>query len=99
MEAKLDYVENVMIIDTKKETLTNCHIFNCSFDEIQTRHIFLQRFVSCSVVMLCRYSSTFYVENSKASDMHFGRTWLELWLDTTYHEKFSYFLRVLLAEF
>lgn len=42
-EAKLDYVENVMKIDTKKENLTRCYMFNRSLDEIQTRHMFLQR--------------------------------------------------------
>ncbi|PNF20173.1 hypothetical protein B7P43_G17217 [Cryptotermes secundus] len=40
VEIKLDYVE---------------HMFNHSLDEIQTRHIFLQRFVSCTDVMLLRY--------------------------------------------
>ncbi|PNF42486.1 hypothetical protein B7P43_G08733 [Cryptotermes secundus] len=43
VEAKLDYVEKVMKIDTKKENLTKCYMFNRSLDEIQTRHIFLQR--------------------------------------------------------
>lgn len=46
VEAKLDYVENVMKIDTKKENLTKCYVFNRSLDEIRTRHMFLQRFVS-----------------------------------------------------
>jgi hypothetical protein len=54
VEAKLDYVENVMKIDTKKENLTKCYMFNSSLDEIQTSHMFLQRFVSCTVVTLCR---------------------------------------------
>jgi hypothetical protein len=46
VEAKLDYIENVMKIDTKKENLTKCYVFNRTLDEIQTRHMFLQRFVS-----------------------------------------------------
>jgi hypothetical protein len=45
VEAKLDYVENVMKINTKKENLTKCYMFSRTLDEIQTRHIFLQRFV------------------------------------------------------
>lgn len=55
VEAKLDYVENVMKIDTKKENLTKCYMFNRSLEEIQTRHMFLQRFGSCTFVTLCRY--------------------------------------------
>lgn len=47
VEAKLDYVENVMKIDTKKENLTKCYMFNRTLDEIQTRHMFLQRYVCC----------------------------------------------------
>lgn len=46
VEAKLDYVENVMKIDTKKENLTKCYVFNRSLEEIRTRHMFLHRSVS-----------------------------------------------------
>jgi len=46
VEAKLDYVENVMKIDTKEENVTKCYMFNRTLEEIQTRHVFLQRFVS-----------------------------------------------------
>jgi hypothetical protein len=46
VEAKLDYVETVMKIDTKNENLTKCYVFNRSLDEIRTRHMFLNRFVS-----------------------------------------------------
>jgi len=46
IEAKLNYVENVMKIDTKEENLSKCYMFNRTLDEIQTRHVFLQRFVS-----------------------------------------------------
>ncbi|KAJ4446091.1 hypothetical protein ANN_12783 [Periplaneta americana] len=43
VEAKLAYVEDVMKIDTKKENITKCYMFNRSLDEIKTRHVFLQR--------------------------------------------------------
>jgi len=46
IEAKLDYIENVMKIDTKEENLSKCYVFNRTLDEIQTRHVFLQRYVS-----------------------------------------------------
>lgn len=41
--AKLNYVENVMKINTKEENLSKCYMFNRTVDEIQTRHVFLQR--------------------------------------------------------
>jgi hypothetical protein len=44
-EAKLDYVMNIMKIDTKEENLSKCYMFNRTLDEIQTRHVFLQRLV------------------------------------------------------
>lgn len=46
VEAKLSYVENIMKIDTTKENLTKCYVFNRTLDEIRTRHVFLKRFVS-----------------------------------------------------
>jgi hypothetical protein len=61
VEAKLDYVENVMKIDTKKENLTKCYMFNRSLEDIQTRHVFLQRFVSHTVDIY----SILYIENNK----------------------------------
>ncbi|KAJ9586047.1 hypothetical protein L9F63_020307 [Diploptera punctata] len=43
VRAKIDYIEQIMKIDFKKENMAKCHTFNRSLDEIQTRHIFLER--------------------------------------------------------
>ena len=43
VNAKLDYIEYEMKIDTKKENLSKCYALNRNLEEIKTRHKFLER--------------------------------------------------------
>jgi hypothetical protein len=61
-------------------------MFNRTLDEIQTRHMFLQRYVCCHYWY--REQGIPYIESFNASDFHLGGTSFESFLGTRHPETF-----------